>query len=65
MKRSLALAAMLAFSASSLPPAAFNTGAGWPRRDPINTGRRAEKDAAALAKAQAKRDRKAAKRVRA
>jgi len=29
---------------------------------PINTGRRAEKDAAALAKAQAKRDRKAAKR---
>ena len=36
-------------------------GGTW-KKQPINTGRRAEKDAAALAKAQAKRDRKAAKR---
>lgn len=34
-----------------------------PRPDTINRGRRAEKDAAALAKAEAKRQRKAAKRA--
>ena len=33
------------------------------RKEPINTGRRAEKDAAALAKAEAKRKRKMAKRA--
>ena len=32
--------------------------------DTVNTGRRAEKDAAALAKAEAKRARKAAKRIK-
>ena len=31
---------------------------------PVNTGRQAEKDAAALAKAEAKRARKAAKRIK-
>lgn len=35
---------------------------GW-NNEPIDTGRRVEKGAAALAKAQAKRDRKAAKRA--
>lgn len=34
------------------------------RQEPDNRGRRAEKDAAALAKAEAKRQRKAAKRLR-
>ena len=38
------------------PPLPFGGGG-----DPINTGRRAEKDAVALAKAEAKRQRKAAK----
>lgn len=33
--------------------------------DTVNTGRRAEKDAAALAKAQEKRERRAAKRMKA
>ena len=39
----------------------------WERNgkpDTVNTGRRAEKDAAALAKAEAKRARKAAKRTK-
>lgn len=36
---------------------------GVPRTEPENRGRRAEKDAAALAKAEAKRRRKAAKRL--
>ena len=34
------------------------------RREPINTGRREEKDAAAIAKAEAKRQRKAQKRLK-
>jgi hypothetical protein len=37
---------------------------GLPKREPENSGRRAEKDAAALAKAEAKRARKAAKRLK-
>lgn len=37
----------------------------WPKKpEPDNRGRRAEKDALALAKAEAKRQRKAAKRVK-
>ena len=37
---------------------------GVPKREPEDRGRRAEKDAAALAKAEAKRARKAAKRLK-
>ena len=37
---------------------------GLPEREPEDRGRRAEKDAAALAKAEAKRARKAAKRLK-
>jgi threonine dehydrogenase-like Zn-dependent dehydrogenase len=57
----LAIAAMLAMaSASNLPVIRPEWG---DRQEPINTGRRAEKDAAALAKAEAKRQRKMAKRA--
>jgi len=60
-KSSQALLAALALTSTLLPNhAAREDRTYWQR--PINTGRRAEKDAAALAKAQAKRDRKAAKR---
>ena len=37
---------------------------GLPKREPEDRGRHAEKDAAALAKAEAKRARKAAKRIK-
>ena len=74
-RSSLALAAMLAMTASagvvgSELPITRRSGdddrryAVWPpRREPDNRGRRAEKDAIALAKAEAKRQRKAAKRA--
>ena len=71
-RSSLAMAAMLAMTAGigvvgsefpitrrrdDFPPLR------GPRQEPDNRGRRAEKDAAALAKAEAKRQRKAAKRA--
>lgn len=74
-RSSLALAAMLAMTASagvvgSEFPITRRRGdddrryAIWPpRQEPDNRGRRAEKDAIALAKAEAKRQRKAAKRA--
>ena len=58
-----ALFAMLTLTSTLLPIHDVREGGTW-KKQPINTGRRAEKDAAALAKAQAKRDRKAAKRRR-
>ena len=62
----LAIAAARALAAS-LPTVQVGThrGVDWwgDRKEPINTGRRAEKDAAALAKAEAKRKRKMAKRA--
>ncbi len=65
-RSSLALAVMLAISAS-LPTVQVCTRreVDWwgGRREPHNRGRRAENDAAALAKAEAKRQRKAAKRL--
>ena len=64
--RSLALAAMLAMTAC-IPTVQAGTRreVDWwgDRKEPDNRGRRAEKDAAALAKAEAKRQRKAAKRA--
>ena len=64
-RSSLALAAILAMTAS-LPTVQVGTRREvdlWgDRKEPDNRGRRAEKDAAALAKAEAKRQRKAAKR---
>lgn len=64
--RSLALAAILAMTAS-LPAVQVGTRREvdlWgDREEPDNRGRRAEKDASALAKAEAKRQRKAAKRA--
>lgn len=64
----LAVASLLAMAAPAIaasggfnrPLSDFNN---FGRQEPINTGRRSEKDAAALAKAQAKRDRRAAKRL--
>jgi hypothetical protein len=66
----LAVASLLAMAA---PAIAASGGLNRPlsdfdnfgRQEPINTGRRAEKDAIALSKAQAKRERKAAKRAKA
>lgn len=60
-RSSLLVAAALAMS-STLMPIHNALEGGTFKRQPIDTGRRAEKDAAAIAKAQAKRDRKAAKR---
>lgn len=61
----LALAAVLAMAMSSLPVVTVGKRkeVDWwgDRNEPINTGRRAEKDAAALEKAEAKRQRKAEK----
>lgn len=66
-RSSLALAAILAMTAS-LPTVQVGTRReiDWwgDRKEPDNRGRRAEKDAAALAKAEAKRQRKAAKRAK-
>ena len=63
----MAVAAMLAISAA-LPvvQAGARREVDWwgDRKEPDNRGRRAEKDAAALAKAELKRQRKAAKRVK-
>ena len=65
-RSSLALAAMLAITAN-LPTVQAGTRreVDWwgDRKEPDNRGRRAEKNAAALAKAEAKRQRKAAKRA--
>lgn len=65
-RSSLALAAMLAMTAS-LPTVQAGTRreVDWwgDRKEPDNRGRRAEKDAIALEKAEAKRQRKAAKRA--
>ena len=65
-QHSLALAAILAM-ASSIPSVQVGRSREFDwwgdRQEPINTGRRAEKDAAALAKAEAKRKRKMAKRA--
>lgn len=64
----LAVAAVLAMAMSSMPVVTVGKrkDVDWlgDRSEPINTGRRAEKDAAALAKAEAKRQRKAEKRMR-
>ena len=65
-RSSLALAAMLAITASlpTVQVGARRKVDWWgDRKEPDNRGRRAEKDAAALAKAEAKRQRKAAKRA--
>ena len=63
----LALAAALAVAASNLPIVQVGSRreVDWwgDRKEPENRGRRAEKDAIALAKAEAKRKRKAAKRL--
>ena len=56
----LAGSAIAATGGFSRPLSSFDD---FGRQEPINTGRRAEKAAAALAKAQAKRDRRAAKRA--
>ena len=72
-RSSLALAAMLAMTAGvGVVGAEFpitrrrDDGSSlWPpRQEPDNRGRRAEKDALALAKAEAKRQRRAAKRLK-
>lgn len=73
-RTSLALAAMLAMTAGAgVAGAGFPITARsddrryavWPpRNEPYNSGRRAEKDAIARAKAEAKRQRKAAKRLK-
>lgn len=70
-RSSMLLAAALALAASTpgLPVLPINRTRDEddplrvPGREPDNLGRRAEKDAIALAKAQAKRERKAAKRA--
>lgn len=68
MKNRMLMAAMLSAAMSSNLPM-VQIGArkdvDWwgDAKEPINTGRRAEKDAAALAKAEAKRARKAKKRA--
>lgn len=63
----LGIAAALALAAASLPVVQVGTRreVDWwsDRKEPDNRGRRAEKDAIALAKAEAKRQRKAAKRA--
>lgn len=59
---SLALAAALAVAGVAIVGGVRDE-ADWFGNKPINTGRRAEKDNAALAKAEAKRQRKAAKRL--
>lgn len=65
----LAIAAALAMAQTGIPIEFHVTGRApveFPvRQQPDNRGRRAEKDAAALAKAEAKRQRKAQKRARA
>lgn len=68
MKNRMLMAAMLgAMMSSNLPVVQRGTrkDVDWwgDANEPINTGRRAEKDAAALAKAEAKRERKAKKRA--
>ncbi len=66
MKGRLALAAMLALAAT-VPAVQVGkrreVGSLGDKKEPDNRGRSAEKDAAALAKAAAKRQRKAAKRA--
>lgn len=61
---SLAIAAVLALAASSMPIADASRRLFDEKPQPDNHGRRAEKDAAALAKAEAKRQRKASKRAK-
>ena len=67
-RSSLSVMAALAMAMSSLPVVTVGQRkeVDWwgDRREPINTGRRAEKDDAALVKAEAKRQRKAAKRMK-
>ena len=64
MKTKLLIATMLAASMSDNFPV-FGREVDWwgDKIEPINTGRRAEKDAEALRKAEAKRHRRAQKRV--
>jgi len=62
--KSLQLAAALALVAGmNSPYDRLSVHGGMRRSEPINTGRRAEKDAEALRLAQAKRNRKNAKRM--
>lgn len=63
---SLALVAALAIAMPTVQVGTRREIDWWgDRREPTNTGRRAEKDAAALAKAESKRQRKMAKRANA
>jgi hypothetical protein len=63
MMNRLPLAAMLALAAVMPTVNSREVDRYGDRKEPDNRGRRAEKDAAALVKAEAKRQRKAAKRI--